>query len=112
MFNFKKVAIMYKYYEEDKAMSEWMKKEYGEDCFNIPIRIMELEAPAAFPGDLVAFYNYRTPTEPTTTGKVVHLETHWESAEIYRHYYIVKPDGKSYTVKVRSVEKINQPVSI
>lgn len=95
-----------RYLKEDQAISKEIVAEFGEGWLP-PLPTVEIEKPAAWPGDMVVFNNYRTPTEFQSIGKVVHVATDWRNADEYQHTYIVRPEGKNYRVKVREVELLN-----
>lgn len=94
-----------RFLETDKAMSKEIAAQFGEGYLP-PLPTITIEAPAAFPGQTVSFYNYRSKKKETTWGKVVQVETYWGTQTMYKHVYKVKPVNKQYSIRVRSVTVI------
>lgn len=72
-------------------------------------KTIEINRPAAMPGDLVRFNNYRAKKNNPTTGRVVHVETHWRDDEKYEHVFEIVPTGKGYNVRVRELLEVVKP---
>ena len=92
------------YSQEDKAMQNELDKEFGEWPDFLPK--MEIVPPSAFTGDRVSFCNPRLRHDTLVCGRVIAVDTRWIDEITYKHVYLVRPDNKSYLVRVSSVDKI------
>jgi hypothetical protein len=93
-----------KYLEEDKAMQLELEIEFGKDWYE-SIKVT-IEAPVAFTGDRVSFCNPRLKNDTLACGRVISVDTRWIDQITYKHVYLVRPDNKSYVVRVSSADKI------